>query len=122
MHPIIFFKVLSRLSWYFEDKELFNGVSDNRYTFKQLTPKKMHFKITKKEGKMGKYTSIKNKSVIIGDLDKEMLLDILDQFISYDKKVLIYLIPILSKKEVKLLDRLTENYSKFYSEIPETVI
>lgn len=122
MHPIIFFKVLSRLSWYYEDKDLFNGVSDNRYTFKQLTPKKMHFKITKKEGKMGKYTSIKNKSVFIGDLDKEMLLDILDQFISYDKKVLIYLIPILSKKEVKLLDRLTENYSKFYSEIPETVI
>ncbi|MBQ9014201.1 MAG: hypothetical protein IJ094_11750 [Bacilli bacterium] len=122
MHPIIFVKVYKKLDWYFENIDLFNGITDGKYSFKQLTPKKLHFKVFKSNETFGKFATFKNLNITVGNLDTEKILDIFNQFIIHDKIVLINLISNLSNREIRLLDRLTEKYSKFYGEIPTLVV
>ena len=116
MHLIYLIKTIKFLRWYFEDEDLFNGIVDGRYTFKQITPHKFHVKIIKVPGLFGKFTTFKNLKVKV-DLDKETLLQILDEFISLDKKDVINCLNKLSTREIKLLERFSVRYSKFNSEI-----
>ncbi len=120
MHLITLIKMIKYLRWYFEDVELFNGIVDGRYTFIQLTPHRFHVKIIKIPGLFGKFTTFKNLKVKV-DLDKETLLEILDDFISLDKKDVINCLNKLSTREIKLLKNFSVKYSKFNSEIPTLV-
>lgn len=120
MHLIYLIKTIKFLRWYFEDEDLFNGIVDGRYTFIQLTPHRFHVKIIKVPGIFGKFTKYKNLKVKV-DLDKETLLEILDDFILFDKIDVIKCLKKLSDKEIKLLERFSVKYSKFNSEIPTLV-
>ena len=121
MHLITFFKAYKMLKWYYEDIDLFNGITTEKYNFKQLTPGKFHVRIVKIPGKLGKYTEFKNLNIKVS-IDKDTLLYILNKFIIEDKKDAIELLKKLSNTEIKLFDRFTENYSKFYSEIPIVIV
>lgn len=116
MHLITLIKMIKYLRWYFEDVELFNGIVDGRYTFKQITPHKFHVKIIKVPGLFGKVTTFKNLKFNV-DIDRETLLQILDEFILLDKKDVLNFLNKLSTREIKFLERYSERYSKFNNEI-----
>ena len=121
MHLITLMKIIKYLRWYFEDVDLYNGIVDGRYTFKQITPHKFHVKIIKVPGLFGKVTTFKNLKFNV-DIDRETLVQILDEFIILDKNDVLNFHNKLSTGEIKLLERFSEKYSKFNSEIPTFVV
>ena len=121
MHLITLMKIIKYLRWYFEDVDLYNGIVDGRYTFKQITPHKFHVKIIKVPGMFGKFTTFKNLKFNV-DIDRETLVQILDEFIILDKNDVLNFHNKLSTGEIKLLERFSEKYSKFNSEIPTFVV
>lgn len=121
MNLITLMKIIKYLRWYFEDVDLYNGIVDGRYTFKQITPHKFHIKIIKVPGLFGKFTTFKNLKFNV-DIDRETLLQILDEFILLDKDDVLKVLSKMSTREIKLLERFSEKYSKFSSEIPTFVV
>ena len=69
----------------------------------------------------GKITTFKNLKFNV-DIDRETLVQILDEFIILDKNDVLNFHNKLSTGEIKLLECFSEKYSKFNSEIPTFVV